>query len=130
MRKNLILFGGLLIIIWGISHLFPTASVVKGFGNITTDNVRIITMEWVNEGFTLIFLGLLVIIVTIISRNNNHVADTVYVLSFIMLLAMSVLSLFTGYQIDFLPFRLCPFIFMFSGLLILQGVFHKKNSTN
>ena len=130
MRKNLILFGGLLIIIWGISHLFPTASVVKGFGTISTDNVRIISMEWINEGFTLIFIGLLVIIVTILNRNNNVIAKSVYVLSFIMLLAMAVLSIFTGFKIDFLPFRLCPLIFMTSGLLILQGVFHKKNNLN
>jgi hypothetical protein len=130
MRKVLILAGGLLTIIWGIAHLFPTASVVKGFGNLSTDNINVITMEWINEGFTLIFIGLLVIIVTIISRNNNRVADTVYVLSFMMLLAMSVLSLFTGYQIDFLPFRLCPLIFMLSGLLILQGVFQKKKGIN
>jgi hypothetical protein len=130
MRKVLILAGGLLTIIWGIAHLFPTASVVKGFGNISTDNIRIITMEWINEGFTLVFIGLLVIIVTLLNNNNNLVVKSVYILSFVMLLAMSVLSLFTGFKIDFLPFRLCPVIFMFSGLLILQGVFHKKKSLN
>jgi len=127
-RKALIFAGGLVTMFWGIAHLFPTASVVKGFGEISTDNFRIITMEWINEGFTLIFIGLLVIIVTLVNSNNNIVAKSVYLLSFIMLLAMSALSLLTGYKIDFLPFRLCPFIFMVSGLLILQGVFHKKNN--
>jgi uncharacterized membrane protein YwaF len=129
-RKTVIFAGGLITILWGIAHLFPTASVVKGFGNISIDNIRIITMEWINEGITLIFIGLLVIMVTILNRNNNVIAKSVYVLSFIMLLAMSVLSISTGFKIDFLPFRLCPLIFISSGLLILQGVFHKKNNIN
>ena len=130
MRKALIIVGGLLTIIWGIAHLFPTDSVVKGFGNISADNIRIISMEWINEGFTLIFIGLLVIIVTIFNRNNSVVAKSVYLLSFIMLSAMAVLSLLTGYNIDFIPFKLCPVIFMFSGLLIFQGMFQKKKSIN
>jgi hypothetical protein len=40
---------------------------------------------------------------------------------------MSVLSLFTGFKIDFIPFKLCPFIFMTAGLLILSGFFHREN---
>ena len=125
-RKSLILTGGLLTTIWGIAHLFPTRSVVKEFGDISPDNINIITMEWINEGFTLIFTGVLVIIVTFISDGNNKVAKAVYLLAFVMLLAMSVLSLFTGFKIDFIPFRLCPFIFLISGLLILQGFFYKR----
>ncbi len=60
--KGRILFviSGLLNILWGISHLFPSGNVVRGFGSISLDNRRIILMEWINEGFTLIFIGLLV----------------------------------------------------------------------
>ena len=125
MRKLFVYIGGLLSTIWGISHLFPTANIVKGFGNISPDNVQIITMEWINEGFTLIFIGLLVIIVTMISKGDKKVTKAVYILTFMMLIAMSVLSLFTGFKIDFLPFRLCPVIFTTSGLLILQGAFYR-----
>jgi hypothetical protein len=125
-RKILILIGGILTSIWGIAHLFPTKNVVKGFGDISVDNARIITMEWMNEGFTLIFIGLLTIAVTLVSKGNNRVTKMVYLLSFIMLEAMAILSLFTGFQIDFLPYQLCPVIFTVSGLLILQGAFQKK----
>jgi len=83
-------------------------------------------MEWFNERFSLIFMGLLVIIVTAINKNNDKVVKAVYFLAFIMLAAMSVLSIFTGFKIDFLPFKLCPFIFTISGLLILQGIFNKQ----
>lgn len=124
-RKKLILLSGLLTMVWGIAHLFPTTSVVKGFGNISTDNVNIITMEWITEGFVLIFIGFLVSTVAILSESPNKVAKAVYLITFIMLVAMSVLSIFTGFKVDFLPFKLCPVIFITSGLLIMQGVFEK-----
>ena len=82
-------------------------------------------MEWINEGFTLIFIGLLVIVVTVIGDGKNKIVKAVYLIAFIMLEAMSVLSLFTGFNIDFVPFRLCPIIFTVSGILILQGAFRK-----
>jgi len=125
-RKLLIIIGGILALIWGTAHLFPTRSVVAAFGNISPDNIRIITMEWMNEGFTLIFIGFLVLALTLFGDSNSKTAKIVYLLSFIMLESMSVLSLFTGFNIDFLPFKLCPFIFTTAGLLILQGTFIPK----
>jgi hypothetical protein len=126
MRKLLVYIGGALTIIWGISHIFPTNNIVKGFGNISSDNINIIKMEWVNEGFTLIFIGILNILVTLLDGSNNRVVRGVYVLTFIMLAVMSLWSLNTGFKIDFLPFKLCPVIFMASGLLILQGAYISK----
>jgi len=130
MRRPLAYLGGLLLIIWGISHIIPTNNVIKGFGPISADNVHIIAMEWINEGFTLIFLGLLSIAVTVINDNKSKVSKLVYILTFIMLLAMSVLSLFTGFRVDFLPFKLCPLIFMISALLIVQGAYSGREKTN
>jgi hypothetical protein len=124
-RKLLIIIGGSLIILWGISHLFPTNSVVNGFGKISIDNKRIVLMEWINEGFTLVFIGLLVLIVTIVNKENNKTLGLVYIASSIMLFSMAILSLFTGFKIDFIPFKLCPLIFSVSGALILQGAFRK-----
>jgi hypothetical protein len=121
-KRLLIYLGGLLTIVWGVSHIIPTGNIVKGFGYISADNINIIKMEWVNEGFTLIFIGVLNILVTVAGGNNNRVAKVVYILTFIMLAVMSVWSLNTGFKIDFLPYKLCPLIFMTSGLLILHGV--------
>jgi hypothetical protein len=116
----LLYLGSGLTVIWGSAHLFPTKSVVKGFGEITIDNKRIITMEWINEGIALIFIGVLVATVTVIDP-SNVVSTAVYFISVIMLLVMAVLSLFTGFKISFLPFKLCPFIFTASAVLILIG---------
>ena len=124
-KKLMVIIGGLLNVAWGVAHLFPTVAVVKGFGNISPNNRRIILMEWVNEGLTLIFIGLLVFFITIFNKENNRAAKIVYIASAAMLFSMAVLSLFTGFKIDFIPFRLCPIIFTGSGLLILQGAFKK-----
>jgi len=106
---------------WGIAHLFPTKNVVKGFGAISLDNRRVITMEWINEGATLIFIGILTAAVTLVDP-TSLVAHTVYWLAIIMLNALSIISLFTGFRVNFLPYRLCPIIFTGSSILILAGM--------
>jgi len=120
MNLVLLYLGSGLTVIWGIAHLFPTKSVVQGFGEISIDNKRIITMEWIIEGLVLIFIGVLVFTVTVIDP-SNVVSTAVYFISVIMLLVMALLSLFTGFKISFLPFKLCPFIFTTSAVLIVIG---------
>ena len=124
-RKSLIIFGAVLNIAWGAAHLFPTGSVVSGFGAISNDNRNIITMEWINEGLTLIFMGAVVLLVTVLTRENNRTQKIIYLCTALMLFSMAIVSLFTGFNIDFLPFRLCPLIFSISGMLILQGSLRK-----
>ena len=116
----LLYLGSGLTVIWGVAHLFPTKSVVQGFGEISIDNKRIMTMEWITEGLALIFIGVLVATVTVIDP-SNVVSTAVYFVSVVMLLAMALLSLFTGFKVSFLPFKLCPFIFTASAVLIMIG---------
>lgn len=111
----------LFVFAWGVAHLFPTRSVVRGFGEITADNKRVIAMEWIVEGVTLIFIGLLVATVTAADYVSPG-ARVVYWLSFAMLNALSIISLFTGFKVNFLPFKLCPAIFTSASLLILLGI--------
>ena len=112
--------GAALTALLGIVHLLPTGSVVKGFGAISPDNQRIITMEWIVEGVSLIFIGALVASITLIDP-MGAVSKAVFLLSAIELLALAVVSLFTGFKVNFLPFKLCPIIFTASALLILVG---------
>ncbi len=121
MADHVLLFlGAALTGLWGISHLFPTSSVVKGFGSISADNREIITMEWIVEGVSLIFIGLLVATVTFIDH-TGMVSNAVFVVSTIGLLVLAAVSAFTGFKVNFLPFKLCPFIFSASAALILAG---------
>jgi hypothetical protein len=117
----LLYLAALLTTAWGVSHLFPTKNVVKGFGDISLDNRRIITMEWINEGATLIFIGMLTAAVTLVDP-TSLVAHTVYWLAIGMLVVLSIISLFTGSKINFLPYRLCPIIFTGSAILIFLGM--------
>jgi hypothetical protein len=112
--------GSALTALWGIAHLFPTRSVVRGFGEITTDNRRIITMEWIVEGVSLILIGVLVATVTAIDVMST-VSRSVYIVCAIGLLVFAAVSLLTGFRVKFLPFRLCPFMFTTSSILILYG---------
>lgn len=123
MLNELLLYvGSLLAMIWGVAHLFPTRSVVAGFGEISLDNRNIITMEWIDEGVTLIFIGLLVFTVTLVDTGSGA-ATAAYVVSSAALLVLALVSFFTGFKVDFLPYRLCPFIFSASAVLILLGAF-------
>ena len=111
---------GLLTIAWGTAHLFPTKSVVEGFGDISQDNKNIITMEWLIEGITLIFIGSLVVIITFIDP-KTVISTVTYFTTAIFLLIMAIISLFTGFKVNFLPYKLCPVIFTLSAVLIVFG---------
>jgi hypothetical protein len=107
----LIFIGSAIIILWGMAHIMPVMSVVKGFGSISTDNKRIITMEWIAEGLTLIFIGGLVLAVASqAGYNGNGAARWVVVLSAFMLLVMAVLTQLTGARTKSLPMKICPWV--------------------
>jgi uncharacterized membrane protein len=106
--------------LWGVAHLFATRGVVRGFGELTADNRRIITMEWIVEGVALISLGVLVGVVTAIDATAST-ASAAYAVAVATLAVLALVSVFTGFRVAFLPFRLCPFIFGLSAILIALG---------
>ena len=108
--------------VWGIVHLIPTRKVAAGFGAISDDNRKIITMEWIAEGAFLIFIGTIVILATSVDHTAD-VSRTAYVVSAAALIGLAIVSLFTGFRVKYLPFRLCPVIFTASAALILTGAF-------
>jgi len=120
-NKVLLIIGSLLPIFWGVAHLFPTATIVKGFGSISQDNMRIITMEWIAEAVALMFMGFVVLLATIVDR-KSPVSTAVCWASVVGLNVLSIVSLFTGFHIQFLPFRLCPPIFTGSSVIIVLGL--------
>jgi hypothetical protein len=120
MNGPLLYLGAGLTAVWGIAHLFPTASVVKGFGDISRDNRRIIMMEWIVEGVSLILVGALVAAAASIDP-AQAVSQAVFLISAGGLLILALVSLFTGFKVRFIPFKLCPLIFTVSAVLILVG---------
>jgi hypothetical protein len=112
--------GSFLVLCWGAAHLFPTKNIVRDFGDISPDNILIITMEWVTEGVALIFIGVLVSLVTYIDQ-SSPVTSAVYWVVFGVLNVLSFISVFTGFRHPFVLFKLCPFIFTGSSLFIIIG---------
>ena len=106
--------------VWGIAHLFATRGVVKGFGALSADNRRIITMEWIVEGVALISTAAFVAAATAVDP-GAAVSSAVYAVAIGTLVVLAVVSLFTGFKVAFLPFRLCPVIFGVSAALIAWG---------
>lgn len=120
LNQILIYSGSAFISFWGLAHLFPTRSVVAGFGEISVDNKRIITMEWIVEGIALIFIGAINAMVTAVDHTNS-ISLTIYLSSVVVLIVLAGVSFLTGFKISFLPFKLCPVIFITAAVLILLG---------
>ena len=117
----LLYIGSAIIFIWGIAHIIPTKSVVKGFGEISDDNTKIITMEWAAEGITLCFIGLLVLLVTAIAGSQNPVSALVYRISAGMLVVMAVWTSLTGARTSVVPIRICPIVKTAVAILFIIG---------
>lgn len=122
MKSELLLYiGSALITVWGIAHLIPTKSVVAGFGSISAENKRIIVMEWLAEGLSLCFLGLLVFGVTLLGGSKNSVSIFVIRSTAGMLLVMAGLTLFTGARTSIIPIKICPLIKTIAAVLFFLG---------
>jgi hypothetical protein len=120
LNQILLYSGSAFIAFWGIAHLFPTRSVISGFGEISVDNKRIITMEWIVEGIALIFIGAINAVVTAVDHTSS-ISLVIYLSSVVVLLVLALVSFLTGFKISFLPFKLCPVIFITSAVLIVLG---------
>ena len=119
--SSLILTGAGIIILWGMAHVAPTSSVVKGFGPISKDSKRLITMTWVAEGLTLCFIGALVLFVVLLGGTGTLSSLIVYRACAAMLLITAVWTGFTGARTPVLPMKLCPVVKTIVAVLFLLG---------
>jgi hypothetical protein len=113
--------GSIIITIWGIAHIIPTKGVVAGFGKLSGDNKKIITMEWIAEGLALVFIGLLALAVTVLVGSDNPGAVVVYRGSAVMLVVMAGLTLLTGARTKIIPIKICPFVKTIVAILFFAG---------
>jgi len=113
--------GAAIITVWGIAHIVPVKSVVSGFGQISRDNRLIITMEWIAEGLTLCFIGLLVLFVTLLAGTANPASKIVYWASAAMLVVMAILTASTGARTSVIPIKICPAVKTAVAILFILG---------
>ena len=122
MNEVLLYTGSAIIIIWGVAHLIPTKAIVRGFGAVSEDNKKIITMESIAEGLTLCFIGILVLMVTIVGGYEDKVSKAVFWASGIMLFIIAILTALTGARTSILPYKICPLVKTVVALLFILGI--------
>ena len=120
-NELLLYIGSVVIAIWGIAHIIPIKDVVKGFEPISQDNKRVLTMSWIAEGFTMIFIGSLVLFLNASGLAQNPVSIIVFRASGLMLVIMAVLTLLTGSRTAVIFFKLCPIVKVTVAVLFLGG---------
>lgn len=113
--------GSAIILIWGTAHLFPTGNIVRGFGAISQDNKRIITMEWLAEGVAMCYMGISCILVTLIAGRAAAASVLVYLSTAITLFVMAIMGWLTYARTPVIPMKLCPWIQSLSALLLIGG---------
>jgi hypothetical protein len=121
LEETLVLIGAGAITLWGIGHLAPTRAVVAGFGELSTDNRRILTMEWLVEGLTLCFVGILSLIVTLSLGIDARGTTLVNCALAGFLVVLAGLSAATGARTSIVPMKLCPYVKTTVAVLLVVG---------
>ena len=109
------------VFLWGASHIIPTKQVVAGFGDISQDNRHIITMEWVAEGLSFMFVAALVVAVTWSGRTPDAAEGLVYRVCAGFLLVVGAWTAVTGARTKVIWFRMCPVVMALTAGLLMAA---------
>lgn len=121
MSEVLALVAAAMVFLWGVGHIIPTRNVVAGFGGISVDSRRIITMEWVAEGLSFMFVGCLIAAVTISGMANEPAEDLVYRVTPVFLLTIGAWTAMTGARTGVIWFKMCPVVMSISSALLVAA---------
>ena len=119
----LLITGAIIIFLWGIAHIIPIKSIVRNFGDISSDNKKIIIMEWIAEGFTLCFIGALTLLVTVFIGTGDPVIKIIFWACAGVLIAMAILTVFTGARTTIIPIKICPIVKLIVAILFIVATF-------
>jgi hypothetical protein len=123
-RAQVLLYiGSSLIALWGVAHLFPTKKIIAGFGTLTPDNRRVLTMEWLAEGFFLVFLGVAPLLTLWLHGAAEPALVTLVRLGAVALLVLAAASFSTLWRTSVLPNRMCPWVKTAVAVLYLTSTF-------
>ncbi len=108
MNATLAYAGSILLIIWSIIHLVPTRAVLREFGPLDSDNSRQVIMGWLVEGLTLMFVGVMVLLLLIFKEPDNGATFMVMRIVSAYLLVLAFVSYLVGNRTNLLPLKASP----------------------
>jgi hypothetical protein len=131
----IVYFAAALVINCGTYHIMLVRLILKGFGQISEENKQLLKMEWVTESVAMYFIGVLVLVITIIGGPQILPSKLVYWIVASILFILAGFSLMTGARMQFenlqlnptekkyLAFHLksCPFVKATSAILLILG---------
>ena len=121
MGDALALIAAAIVFMWGVSHIIPTKEVVAGIGDIGEDNRFIITMEWVAEGLSFVFVAGLIAAVTLSDRALEPAEELVYIVSSVFLMTIGLWTAKTGARTGVIWFKMCPVVMTISSALLIAA---------
>lgn len=112
-----------IVFMWGVSHIIPTMEVVDGLGDITEDNRYIITMEWVAEGLSFVFVAVLVGAVTLSDMAPESAEELVYRVCSGFLITIGIWTAVTGARTGVIWFKMCPVVMSITSAMLVTSSF-------
>jgi len=117
----LVYAGAALVSAWGVAHALPVGRVVPGFEPLTDDNRRVLTMVWIAEALTLVFVGVVAALAAQAAAAGEHTGRVVCSACAGMLVVSAAWTRATGGRTKILPMRLCPLVKTAAAALIWLG---------
>ena len=121
MSETLAYVAAVIVALWGVAHVLPTARVVHGYDDTSHDNRLVITQEWIAEAMTMWFIAALVVLATALGGASSALTEWVYRASAIMLFALGALTAVTGARTSVIFFKICPFLLGGTAVLLLAA---------
>jgi hypothetical protein len=111
---------GAITAILGLAYLFRFGAIVKDFKIIIKGLQRVLSMALLWQGLTLIFLGVLVMVLAL-SGQREHAAKVVSNMCAGMLLVLGIVTGGTGGQSEYLLFRIGQFALIIAAMMVFVG---------
>jgi hypothetical protein len=108
-----------LVAMWGVAHVVPTARVLAGFEPITPDNRRVVLQEWLVEAFAMWGIAAFVVVAALAEGAGTEVADWIYRVAAVLLVAIAALTGLTGARTPVVWFKVCVVLLGCSAALLL-----------
>ncbi len=123
MSEVFITIGSGLAIVLGLVHLASTKAALRGAKDLSSDDFRMIVMQWLGLGYLLLFLGGVPLALVRFGAFAGTCADVVGI-STLVLTAILAVTAFVAYRPTKVAIgRVVPYIFLVIALFFALGTF-------